>query len=345
MKRKNRAYKNDLIAVDNALKEFVLQDNLKITKYDILQIFHRPFSIVYKIKIQFGDGSNCIYYLKYYQREAKKNKLDVVERDFNTTQFWNERFKDHKEFNVIKPVYFSKEKFILISEESKGQNLSELINKYGQLFPARKTQEELLKMLKLVGRWLRYFQTIPIEDKYEKFTLDYFLDYLEVRLNRLVSNKKLDFDAQFKKQVITFIEEQWKKGEIDKLGYCYVHADLSLSNVLIDKDSVTVLDFNENETGLIYKDLSRLYHQLALLLNKPTFGKKLIKKLQAAFLEAYGLPDAMDKPLFKIYYLIHMLNHLNKNSRYWEHGFVENIYNRWIVRNNLKKIRKLVTEK
>ncbi len=344
MKRKNNTAKNDMVAIDSSINEFARQSSLAVNDYEILQVFHRPFSIVYKILIHFSDESERIYYLKYYQREANKNKPEVVERDFNTTQFWNDHFKDHKEFNVIKPVYYDKQKFILISEESKGQNLSQLINTYGQFFPSLNAQKKLLNMLALVGKWLRYFQSIPIEGQYEELGLDYFLDYVEIRLTRLVDNKKVAFDSTLKKQVIAFIERQWAKKADADLQYCYIHSDLSLSNVLIYKDSITVLDFNEKETGLIYKDLTRLYHQLHLLYHKPVYPRRLIKNLKTAFLRGYGNEEIHNHPLFKMYQMIHIINHLGKTARYWEHDFIENIYNRWMVRNTLKELHKLVAK-
>ncbi len=341
MKAKNKNFPFDITAI---MQEWAEKDGFQIPNHKIVLTTYRPFSIVCKIELKFSDSNSGVYYLKYYQREANKNKPEVVERDFNTTQFWNDHFKDHKEFNVIKPVYYNAEKYILISEESKGQNLSQLINKYGQLFPSENAQKKLTDMLALVGRWLRYFQSIPIEGQYEKLGLDYFLDYVEIRLNRLVENDKVAFDAPLKERVIAFMKRQWEQTTTDDLKYSYIHSDLSLSNVLIHKDSITVLDFNEKETGLIYKDLTRLYHQLHLLYHKPVYPRHLIKDLKTAFLRGYGNEETQNHPLFKMYQMVHIINHLGKTARYWEHDFIENLYNRWMVRNTLKELNKLVAK-
>jgi len=324
--------------MNEVVEDFAINADLAMREYVIENILIRPFSVVYKIRIFFDNQKNRVYYAKYYKKTNNTAKdPGVIERDFKTTQYWYNRFKHHEKFKVIKPVYYSSEHSVLITEESKGANLSRLINRYGQFFPSLSIRQKLLFNVKLAGQWLNYFQSLAIEEDYEELTLEKLLEYITIRLERLVKNPKVSFDEKLREKVIAFVNEQWQSARKDDLKHCYLHSDLSLSNVLIFNNSVTVLDFNKKEVGSKFKDVARFYHQLALLENKPTFSKRFVHKLKTSFLEGYGLKDATEKPLFKVYYIIHMINHLNKSSRYWEHNFFENLYNRWIVWKSLKE--------
>ena len=70
--------------------------------------------------------------------------------------------------------------------------------------------------------------------------------------------------------------------------------------------------------------------------------KGFITNLQHYFLLGFNDTQADTHPLFKIYLMTHIINHIGKTSRYWEHSFVENIYNRWLVGNILSDIKKAV---
>ena len=340
MKSKNKIFPFDIAKI---LQEWAQKDALQIIGHEVLLIMHRPYSIVFKISVHYKNMPSANIFLKYYTNYFQMSeKQGLIKRDFQTTKFWYEQFKGNKKYKVVKALYYDPEKYILITEESKGINLGEYLNRHGQFFPSQNLQKKVNNMIFGIGGWLKFFQSIPINKEPEQLSLGFINDYISIRLERLVENTKVDFSQQLSDRILNYLEECWKEVKPDDLQSTYVHTDLSLSNVLISSESITVLDFNRKEVGSPYKDLTRFYHQLFLLKNKPTFQKSFIKNLQKNFLNGYG-DSAIDKhPLFRIFLMTHIINHLGKTARYWEHSAIENLYNRWIVRNALLKIKSMV---
>ncbi len=340
MKPKKEQFPFDIAEI---MQEWAQHDALRIKDHKVISVMHRPFSIVFKIRVNYENQPSGNVYLKYQISYAQKGeKKELVVRDFQTTKFWYEHFKDNINYNVIKALYHDPHKYILLTEESKGFNLGEYLNKYGQFFPSRRLQNKANEMIFRVGGWLQFFQSIPIEEEPEALTLDFLTGYISKRLIRLVENPKAGFPEKLSERILEYMGQCWAEVTPADLRSVYVHTDLSLSNVLISSQAVTVLDFNKKEVGSPYKDLTRFYHQLVLLENKPVFQKTFLKDLQNSFLSGYGDSNIAKHPLFRMFLMTHMINHLGKSARYWEHSAVENLYNRWIVRNALLKIKSLV---
>ncbi len=343
MMNRKKTTKFDAVPLADILQKYSESSGISLTRFVIKKYIDRPISLVFRIKLELENGDLQNIYLKYYKPVQEAARItSVVKRDFETTRFWYNRFKKSKTYKVVEPLYADPEKSVLITRESSGYSLWEYINKNGQFFPSADLKRQMFEMTRRSGQWLRFFQEIPFQGKKSLIELEEIIDYISLRLNRLQDNSKIKFDEQLKKDVLYYIRKNWNDVSLEERGKSYVHADLSLSNILIDSDTVTVLDFNKIEIGSPFKDLTRFCHQLQLLKNKPTFNKRFVENLQIHFLEGYEQPEIIRHPLFKIYLMIHTINHLGKTARYWEHSFVENIYNRWIVRNTLNRIRKIV---
>ncbi len=342
MKRK-KINKFDVVPIADILQEYARDAGIVLIRFSIEKYIERPISLVFKIRLELKGNDQQNIYLKYYKPVQESALIaNVVKRDFETTHFWYNRFKKSKTYKVVEPLFADPEKSVLLTRESSGYSLWEYINRHGQFFPSANLQQQMLDMTQRAGHWLRFFQDIPYEGPKSLIELEEIIDYISLRLERLQDNSKIKFDSQLKKAVLYYIRKKWAAVSQEERGKSYVHADLSLSNILVDEQTVTVLDFNKIETGSPFKDLTRFHHQLQLLKNKPTFKKSFIDSLQVSFLDGYGQPEIIQHPLFCIYFMIHTINHLGKTARYWEHSLVENIYNRWIVRNTLNEIRDLV---
>ncbi len=320
--------------------------NKIIQSYQILNIINRPLSSIFRLELVFADNSRMTVYLKKYH-PTNNNIYDTIqiESEFKTTKFWYEQFKENEKYGVIKPLYFNPEQRVVISEESKGQNLSKIIFKQVRYFPSPSLIRKIQEMVHRSGEWLYKFQSVQVKEETQKIALDSLLDYVNLRLAKIVENPKIEFDINLQKKINNYINSLWEKVSEQDKQMCYLHSDFSLSNILVQNEKIIVLDFNKMESGSPFHDLSRFYHQLTLLKNKPIYQKKIIDVLTKSFLTGYGDGSIDRNPLFKIYLMQHRINHLGKTARYWEHSRIENLYSRWIVRNTMKEIYKLVSEK
>jgi len=331
--------------IEDILTQWAQKTGRRLKKFSILNVLHRPYSVVFRIRLQFENSEAFNIYFKFYSQYARDDSAaSLVQRDFETTHFWYEQFKKSRKYRVIEPLYYDDKQFVLITKESKGRSIHHMLQDFGRCFQGSKASVKLHRNVQLAGEWLHYFQAIPLQESCQPLTFKYLDDYISYRLDRILLNKKINFDNELKIKIINYLREQWKLvQEKDKI-LTYVHTDFSLSNVLVSDATITVLDFNKKEIGSPFKDLTRFYHQLHLFSHKPVYRKQLIENLKAAFLRGYGDERIWQHPLFKIYFMIHVINHFGKTARFWEHNFVENLYNRWVVRNTLKELHSIVKE-
>ncbi len=312
----------------------------RIINYEVQDALERPLSVVFKIRLNFDLKYSKNIYVKAYHQKNNIDLKKLITKEYETTQFWYDRIKDNNHFQVIKPLYYDTDRHVIITEESKGHSLEAYLKSHGQFFPTLYAQKKMMAMLVKAGEWLRYFQSVAPRADDERLSIQYLMDYVNLRLDGLVANPKIKFDKKCKEGIGKTIMDMWQYVEDQDKRLYFVHSDLTLSNILIHGDKVTVLDFPRLKTGSLFKDVTRFYHQLSLMMYKPTFQKRFIHKLMEKFMEGYGNVHLSEHPLFKIYMLIHQITHLGKNARFWEHSAIENIYNRWVVYNTLRDIKK-----
>lgn len=328
--------------IEEIVNKISEKHNLEVASHKVLEVQKRPFSIVFKIALRCRAVEDFNIYLKYMHKQYEQKSPHKVKRDYDTTLFWWQRFEENDSFKVIEPLYYSGEEYVVATRESKGSPISVYLNKIGQIFPSSQAHVKILEMLNLVGGWLKYFQQIPIEENPEAVSLSYILEYINERMDRMVSKTKIGFDVTMQERVNNFIRTQWELCTQQDKALSYLHSDLSLSNVLYNEGTVTVLDFSKNTTGSVYKDLSRFYHQLNLLSLKPTFQTKFVNYLKDEFLIGYGDEQIYENPMFKIYYMTHLINHMGKSARFWEQSLRSRTYNRWVVYKTMKKLKEMV---
>ncbi len=337
----NLLKKNDF-DLEKLLKKFAAETDLHFRSYKIKRIFMRPFSLIVNVRL-LNDASMDIF-IKIYKQENNTKFKDNLLREYQITEYWFNKFKKHRYFHTIEPVWLNMENQVIITREASGINLLSFLEHRIMLLPSEKSIRKAVFYLSQAGQWLAYFQKheitddIPYLDRSVKINIDYFLDYISIRMNRMVQNKKIKFDRTMQNQVIKTIGRLWERAGSYKNSYSVSHSDFSLSNILVAQKHVTVLDFHSSEINSPLKDLSRLYHQLYLLSFKPIYQDRIIKKLQHALLSGWGDENVNNDPLFRIYFLMHQMNHLGKIARYWEHNFVENIYNRLVVKKSLQHL-------
>ncbi len=329
--------------LDGLLKQFSDETKILFRSYEIKHVFMRPFSLILNLRL-ISNSPLDIFVKIYKERDNPKTKDNLL-REYHITEYWFERFKFHRFFHTIEPLWLNLEKQVIVTRQAAGINLLSFLEHRIMLLPSYQSIRKAETYLFQAGQWLAYFQNqnitddIPYLDYSVKIQLDYFLEYISIRMDRMVKNKKIDFDETMRNNVIETIKKLWERAVAYKNSYSVSHSDFSLSNILVHQKHVTVLDFHSSEINSPLKDLSRLYHQLYLIQFKPIYQGRIIQKLQNALLAGWGNKDVNSDPLFRIYFLMHQMNHLGKIARFWEHSHVENIYNRFVVKKSLKQLR------
>ena len=345
----NKYYRKNIFKTnyENLLGNFARAMDFYPTNLKIVKVWERPFSVV--LNVEDRQNQNNAYFIKIYKIKDFEKQQKIIEEEFTLSRFWFHKLQQDPQFSVVEPVWLDNQNLVLATRKSPGVNLLKLVNKLKGT-PPKTNVNFVLNGLLRTGGWLKKFQSFPLSEpvpfvkKNAERSLQYLVDYLQIRLVRMVKNSQLDFEQRDREQVLRFLYRQWEQMDNNIPQFVFTHTDFSLSNVLVAKNRITVLDFGKCEINFPFKDLARLYHQLYLLNFKPYFQGKIIKKMQQSFLEGYGMPHAEEHPLFKIFFLIHQLTHLGKLSRYWEHPFGENIYNRFLVKRVLTQIKETIKQ-
>jgi len=297
----------------------------------ILKITKRPYSYVARCRLT-GSDSETYVHAKYYQKSniSEKEMSHMVEQDFQRLSYWNDKFRNSDRFGVVKPLFTIPEKSIIITKEIPGQDLLSAITKHATFFSSQNRMKKLQTSLRDIGHWLKYFQSLNPEVD-ERFSIDDFADYLDVRLKILGEDQRRHFPDEYGKRIRDYISQRRNLISDEELKIAYCHGDFNLGNVIANDNRVTGLDFGAREKSSFLLDVSRIYHQLFLFNLKPQFRFSVIRELQKALLEGFGSPEAERLMIFRFLLVRHTLTHLVGITRFWQKGFKERLYNYWVL--------------
>lgn len=319
-------------------------DELK--KIEVENISIRPYSIVAKCKVV-GMNVEKGVYVKYYRKKREdvtnNSIISSLRRDFETLAHYYKKFNGDQKFGVVKPLFVVPEKYILVTQEAIGKNLFQLIERDAAFYPSKNKQLDLNEKLRLTGAWLRYFHSLDSFSPAE-YSIDALIEYMIVRLDILTEDKRRHFPVAYRNKILKFVGEN-KHDILDaELILHSSHNDFNLGNIIFENGRVTALDFAKTKKDSFLLDVSRIYHQLYLMTFKPQYRMGIIKRLQKALLEGFGMPSADQLMMFRFLLIRHTLTHLVGITRFWEKDLKEKMYNYWVLYKELHFLDSLLSQ-
>jgi aminoglycoside phosphotransferase (APT) family kinase protein len=294
--------------------------------FRIVRHLPRPYSNVYRLQLVSPLAATSFVYVKILAPKAKSspNPEKYIARlaaEFDAGQRLYAAFRHEKEFAVIKPVAYYPEFLAIVSEEAPGESLAHLIAREGRLWPAAEKMEGLAKHCRRAGQALAAMQTATPETA--KFNPAELIEYIDVRLQRLLASEQTPFSSADRRQILKFLESAIPAIPSEQLTACGTHGDYAPFNLLAAPEKITVADLTMFKTGSAYNDLTYFYHRLEGYLHKPIYRRQTIRHLQNAFLGGYV--EAMGKKkqhwrvdgdlLFKILWIKHVVNNYSALMR------------------------------
>lgn len=322
------------------------EHNLEIGNFKKLiieNITNRKYSYVAKCIVS-GTKSDSCAYVKYYKnlKNLPPESLSYqVEREYQTIAHYFDKFNESNGFKIVKPIFVLPDKFVLATEEARGESLFRTIIKNGSFFPSETALTHLKKCLFQAGAWIKHFHSL------EKFTskqysIDELVDYINVRFQILTEDKRRCFPQRYCPIILDFIENNKSTVANEEKKIHSSHSDYNLGNIVVNGTQVTLLDFTKIKQDSFLVDISRIYHQLLLLTFKPQYRKKTIQHLQKALLKGFGMEDADRLMLFRFFLIRHTLTHLVGITRFWQVSFIERLYNHWVLQRELNYLKYLM---
>ena len=321
------------------------EDNLAIgnfKKLTIENITNRKFSYVAKCTVSGTKSDSCAYvkYYKNFKKSTPKSLSCQVENEYQTITHYFDKFAESDGFRTVKPIFVIPDKFVLATEEAKGESLLQTIIKNGSFFPSETALTYLKKCLFQAGAWIKHFHSLE-EISSKQYSINELVDYINVRFKVLTEDKRRCFPQRYCQIILDFIENNKSSVNNDEKKVHSSHSDYNLGNIVFNGTQITLLDFTKIKEDSFLVDISRIYHQLLLLTFKPQYRKKTILHLQKALLKGFGMEDADRLMLFRFFLIRHTLTHLVGITRFWQVSFKERLYNYWILQRELNYLKHL----
>lgn len=204
-------------------------------------------------------------------------------------------------YGVARPVGCDPESLFALTEAARGEMLDSAL-RGGRAGAA---------VLRRVGAWVRTFhESLRSEGR---VSLAEIRRYVDVRLHRALEHGGA-FGAEQRRRVLARFDEIAAQVASSDLGAVPIHGDLSLENVIVDGERVTVIDFDVDAgtSGARYHDLAYLYVCLERLKVKPWI--RGVAALQRALLEGFEPGLSPSRPLFRLMLLQHVACRLAEGS-------------------------------
>ncbi len=173
-----------------------------------------------------GDAAPATLVLKRYADKAKGKKTYAA-----LGMLWNNGFNRESELRIPEPFSYLEDVGLLVSEKAQGMLLSKKLHRSGPVVIAR---------MKAVARWLTKLHHLAIDlneispHPDEETSIRDFVRQVRDREPRLLPRTERLASAIL-----------MKLSSFKKIPMTLVHGDFQCDNIFVDKDSVTVIDFDK----------------------------------------------------------------------------------------------------
>lgn len=278
-----------------------------------IQVIRRPFSTLFRCQVRTKQNNFCIYIkILHIKNDSKEYHIRTTQRiikDVEITTKLYTTFREHTIYAVPRIVAFFPEEMAIVTEESDGQPLLNLIKKKGKGYPPQRVVDELAQYCHALGGWLNHFQHLTRIASLQDWDEAEFIHYVNIRLSKL-EKSQLYIQQGDSHRIRHYLEQLLRHTAKDKTIICGVHGDLGLSNILVSFGKTTVLDFPMYRIGSCYDDLAHVCMRIEYMLYNPIYRRYVITEMKNAFLEGYQEKFDRAHSLFNAYCLRHKMNRL-----------------------------------
>ncbi len=267
----------------------------------------RPFSCVAHVDIESAAGVRPVLVkIPRWVPPKADRRLQQLEKEFSAARFLATVFEGATDLGVPAVVAFYPDVPAIVWARLDGATLGELITQSGVGFPGEPQLRALEDACHGAGCWLRALQaaTAVTDSHVSRQTM---LDYVNVRLEAIDSARPGELGPDLREAVLGVIRDA-RLTPAD-LRLAAIHGDFSLSNIMREHGRTVPLDFARFGIGSVYYDVTRLYHQLGLLLHKPWYRPSTVARLRRALLVGYDPELNQDRTVFRLYLIQHLLCH------------------------------------
>jgi len=273
----------------------------KLTNIQSKLVSSRNKRKVFKFRLYFADSSNKTLYAKIYPNES------ILEKEYVSLSLVNS-LVNHAYYFTPKVMAIFREMNALLMEEVRGKKYIYKFLVQSLPFLRILFIKQIKKELGKIVEWLNYFEekTFVKQEKISKKEIE--------KIKNNLFNLDLNVDD---KEII------WKKfmnllNKVEKLPLIGVHKDFALRNIIIEKWSIAVVDFDKFSYSKFLDSFNcliiNLYQKKIYLLYSENYLSELKTFLIAKYINGSELP--INSAILRLTYMINIINHLNNVQKH-----------------------------
>jgi tRNA A-37 threonylcarbamoyl transferase component Bud32 len=302
---------------------------------------HRPVSALVKCRVASPHDSYGVYIKFFLPRrptpEAHERAGQRLYKEVEVTREFYARLGTNSVYAVPRIIAFFPEEKAIVMEESAGQRLLDVLLQKGRGYPTRSALHELAQYCRAVGGWLKYFQSLTQSTTNTQLERVDFLEYVALRLAKLQASQRALRD-EVAERLLGSLQRLLQRVPENAGKVCGVHGDLSLSNILVTANKVTVLDFSMYQTGSAYNDPAYFYSRIESVYHL-MITRSTTSFLQNAFIDSYDSSIKNNIDHFMIYYIRHKVNRVLSLSDFSNLSFFKRWYQKYQLLRCLKDLK------
>ena len=218
---------------------------------------------------------------------------------------------------------------VIVTEESPGQQLGEYLQRP---FP-RSADRSCLRALYLVGKWLRWLQSLPVEPRDEEaYTYDDprdLVEYCDLRMREIIELGYGWPPAGVRGMVSAGLARLVERASREDRQKAWAHGDYGSQNILWDGKTLTPIDFATSRAENPLLDVTYFIHRLEMLQIYFPWRRWPIATWKRAILRGYGRPDAEQSPMYQAMMIRHFHCRLKTYVRRPPLNLKQRIHNAW----------------
>ena len=310
----------------------------------VLSVATRPFSYVARIEVCHPGGSRRVVAKIPRVRAGRTHRgLEQLQREYTAAHDLASTFGGEPLLGVADVVAFYPDVPALVCAEVEGATLSALIADGARGVPRAERLAHLEAACCGAGRWLRFLQAATLAEG-QQVSLDEMVGYVDVRLERIGELRPRGLDPEWRASVRRAFAAAKARPAPADLRVAAVHGDFTPSNIMSDGQRIVAIDLARFGMGSIYYDVTRLYHQLGLLLHKPWFRPATVARLRRALLAGYDPRLHVGHPLFRLFLIQHLLCHWLGRLKPSAAPYHVRGFHRWVTYRHRRELETLVAQ-
>jgi hypothetical protein len=335
---------NDPLAVPEALFVDLLQDSVRVfglpetPRIVLLRTLKNPYSDVHVFEVTKGSFCQRIYVkIPYSDSQSMPILRSRLATEYEVMRRLNSPDMENEKFGVAVPFGYYHEYPAIATLEAGITSLRVQYRRNARLLGSSYMRDRLLEDVENCGYWLKRFQALTLQGA-APFDLAELSAYCTLRLDRLVSNEKIEFPKGLSERIVQTIHALGQSISAQGVQVVGRHNDFASHNILAGNGKVWIIDFSMFDYGASIYDPCNFWLDIEALKLDPTYSGTFLEALQERFMVAYG-GMSMDDPAFMLARCRYTLNRLVTSLDRTKGWSARAIYRRRIVRDSLNWLK------